>query len=126
MKYNGRLCFQFVHHPGGRCTPSPSHNTSTGPMSFLGGTPVTGPRSLLRGYPSDWFQVPSQGVSQSWLGVPHDGQVSMGIPQPGLGYTPPPRIGYTWTGYAGLSCYCSIFYNQTTVIFYMCSFIFYS
>ena len=36
-------------------TPSPSHNTSTGPMSFLGG------------YPSDWSQVPSQGQ----VGVPH-------------------------------------------------------
>ena len=28
---------------------SPSHNTYTGPMSFLGDTPVTGPRSLLGG-----------------------------------------------------------------------------
>ena len=33
---------------GGGGTPSPSHNTSTGPMSFLG-------------VPSDWFQVPSLG-----------------------------------------------------------------
>ena len=33
----------------GRDTPSPSHNTSTGPMPFPGGTPLTGPRSLLGG-----------------------------------------------------------------------------
>ena len=32
-------------------TPSPSHNTSTGPMSFLKGTPVTGPRSPPGGIP---------------------------------------------------------------------------
>ena len=36
-----------------RSTPSPSSNTSTGPMSFPLGTPVAGPRSLLGGgYPS--------------------------------------------------------------------------
>ena len=40
-------------HPGG--TQFPSHNTSTGPMSFL-----------EWGYPSDWSQVPlGEGVSQT-------------------------------------------------------------
>ena len=44
----GRYCFHrclSVHTRRGS-TPSPSHNTSTGPMSFPGGggTPVTGPR----------------------------------------------------------------------------------
>ena len=36
---------------GGGFTPSPSHNTSTSPMSFPGGTLVAGPRSLPGGYP---------------------------------------------------------------------------
>ena len=44
--------------PGGN--PFPSHNTSIGAMSFLGGTPVTGPRSL-----------PGE-VTHCWLGVPQD------------------------------------------------------
>ena len=64
-----------VHTPVG--TPSPFHNTSTGPMSFLGGTPVISPRSLLRGYPSPgWVQ----------MGVPWDGV----HPLPGMEYPPPP------------------------------------
>ena len=50
----------------GGVTPSPSHNTSTGPMSFLGGTPMTGPRSLTgRGSTrilarTEWHQPPPQ------------------------------------------------------------------
>ena len=38
----GRYCIHrcLSVHMGG--TPSPSHNTSTGPMSFPGGTPVPG------------------------------------------------------------------------------------
>ena len=44
--------------PGG--APSPSHYTSTGPITFLGGTPVTSSRSLLMGYLSL-----RQGVPQS-------------------------------------------------------------
>ena len=41
-KYDGRLYLQFVCQStpgGGGVTQSPSHNTSTVPMSFLGGTP---------------------------------------------------------------------------------------
>ena len=72
---------------------SPSHNTSTGPMSFLGR------------YPNDGSQVPSWGVPQSQVGVPQDrvppgqdsgsppGQVRIGYPWPGLGYPPPARTG---------------------------------
>ena len=62
---------------GGTPSPSPSHNTSTGPMSFLG-------------YSSDWSQV-RMGVPQ-WLvpgqerGVPHDGG-TWGTPQPGMEYS---------------------------------------
>ena len=39
---------------GEESTPSPSHNTSTGPVSFLGDVPV-----------------PGRGVSQSQVRVPH-------------------------------------------------------
>ena len=49
------VMFSVCSHPGVggfRGTPSPSHNTSTGPMTFPGGTPVTGSRSPTRGYPS--------------------------------------------------------------------------
>ena len=46
------LNFQFIcSHQGG--TPSPSHISSTGPMSFLGS------------YPNDWSQVPSRGTPVS-------------------------------------------------------------
>ena len=56
-------------------TSSPFLNTSTGLMSFLGGTPVTGPRSLPRGVPkSQTGQVPDGG-------------------HPKMGY-PPARDGY--------------------------------
>ena len=81
----GRYCFHrclSVHTRRG--TPSPSHNTSTGPMSFLWGTPVIGPRSLPRGYPSDWSRVPSWGVPSPRWGYPRTG-----YPQPGMGYPPP-------------------------------------
>ena len=72
MKYDGRLYFQFVHHPGGG-TPSPSHNTFTGAMSFRGSTQWLVPGPFLGGV----------GVPQSWPGgTPHSG------------------IGYAWTGYA--------------------------
>ena len=54
----------------GEITPSPSHNTSTDPMSFLG-------------YPSNWLHVPSQGQypSPRW-GYPSPRQ---GVPQSWLG-----------------------------------------
>ena len=116
-KYEGRLCFQFVCHytPGG--TPSPSHNASTGPMSFLG-------------YPSDWSKVPSGGGATpvqlggypsppsqvrmpnplARTGVPPPGQVRMRYPLP----LPPPRYRlcldrlwherYTSCGFAQEAC----------------------
>ena len=95
---------------------SPSHNTSTGPMSFLGvphntstssmsfpgHTPVTGPRSLLRGYPVTDARYPSprwEGGNPSW---DTPSQVRMGYPfardrvptpWPGIGY-PLSRLHY--------------------------------
>ena len=53
-------------------TPSPFHNTSTTPMSFLGR------------YPSDWSQVPS------WDGTPVPYKDP---PVPGGGYTSVPGGG---------------------------------
>ena len=89
---------------GGGVTPSPSHNTSTGLMSFLG-TPVIGPGSLPRGYPSlgsGGGGVPqsqaedtpvlggTDGVPpcQDWGTPPPPARSGQGTPQPGLGYTP--------------------------------------
>ena len=67
-------------------TPSPSHNTSTDPMSFPGGTPVTGPQSQ------------AEGVPQSWLGVSHDGYPPWsgqgGVPPRSGWCTPLPGVGY--------------------------------
>ena len=54
----------FTQGGGGVFTSSPSHNISTGPMSFP------------RGYPSDWSQVPFWGVPQSQIS---DG--GRGVPQ---------------------------------------------
>ena len=53
-------------------TPSPSHNSSTGPMSFPGN-------------PSDWSWVPSEGEG---VLVPGGGgtQVPDGVPQPMWGW----------------------------------------
>ena len=85
------------HSGGGRGTPSPSHNTSTGPMSFpgggvlylhpinnmmsfLGGTPVTGPRSRWGG------------------GYPTLGQVRIGGLLPHLGVSPHPEMRYPQPG----------------------------
>ena len=71
-------------------TPSPSHNTSTSPMSFWG-YPISIPyfhwSHVLSGggYPSDWSQVPSWEIPQSQVGgggqdrVP-PGQNRMGYP----------------------------------------------
>ena len=105
--------FIFTAHTLGWVTPSPSHNTSTGPMSFLGGTPSpshntsTGPMSFLGGVnPSDWSQVPSRGVPQSQAGYPSprggtpvlgypQSQDRMGTPLPNqdrMGYPPPPPL----------------------------------
>ena len=87
------------HRGGGGVpgTPSPSHNTSTGPMSFpgRGDTPVTGPRSLPRGVPRpgpDREGVPQSGPDGGVGGFP-----SQGVPWPGphggypsQGWVPPP------------------------------------
>ena len=68
--------FVWLFIPWGGVTPFPSHNTSTGPMSFLWG------------YPSDWSRVPSQGGTavtgprSPFLGVPQN----RGTPQLGMGY----------------------------------------
>ena len=84
----GRYCFHrclSVRTQGG-FTSSPSHNTSTRPMSFLGV------------YPSDWSQVPSWGYpSPRWeypiLRYP-PGQGRDTPPSQGWGtYPPPPGIG---------------------------------
>ena len=71
--------------------PIPSHNTSTGSMSFPGGTPVTGPRSLPRGYPVQDGRYPSprEGVPQSCAGGTQDG---VPLVRPGWG-TPPGQDG---------------------------------
>ena len=67
---------------------TPSHNTSTGPMSFLGGPPMTDPRSLPGG----------GGVPQSWMA--EGGTQGCGTPKPEMGYplarsghSPPPPPG---------------------------------
>ena len=68
---------------GGGGTPSPSHNTSTGPMSFLGGTPVTGTRSLLGGIPQSWpgaYPTARTGVPPSQVRMV--GYPSMEYPSP--------------------------------------------
>ena len=60
------VCPSTVRGGGGRLTPSPSHNTSTGPISFLGSTPVTGLRSLRGG----GTPMPGRGSTPYW-GTPH-------------------------------------------------------
>ena len=83
--YDGRLCFHFVHHPGGghlnpiipplipcsfwEVPPSPSNNTSTGPMSFLG-VP----------------QWPAPGPFQGGTPLPGEGYPWWGTHQPGSGW----------------------------------------
>ena len=83
----GRYCFRrclSVHTGGGGFTPSPSHNTSPGPMSFSGGTPVTGPRFLYGGVPhSQMGGTPSQ----RW-----------GTPPPGQAGGTPPSLDRTADG----------------------------
>ena len=95
---------------GGGLTSSPSHNTSTSPMSFGGGsTPShntsTGPMSFLSplgggGCPSDWSRVPSLGVPQSQMGVLPArsgwGTIVEVFPVVSIFHS----AGYAWTGYA--------------------------
>ena len=77
-------------------TPSASHNTSTGPMSFLGGTPVTGHRSLSWGTPD-----PGGGTILLAF-VPQNevptGQIRMGCTptQVRMGYPPQQNSGTPW------------------------------
>ena len=92
---DGRLCFQSAY-TWGWGTPSPSHNTSTGPMSFLGGTPSpshntsTGPMSFLVGTPVTaprslpFLTQSRQGVPKSQVGgtpVQTGGTPGQGTPQ---------------------------------------------
>ena len=95
-----------------RGTPSPSHNTSTGPMSFLGGTPVTGL--------SNWFP-PIMGwgnsLPRSGTRGGYPGQVRVGVPRgtplswDGLSSHPSPEYLIRCGRYAscvhagGLSCF---------------------
>ena len=126
---------------------NPSHNTSTGPMSFPEGVPHLHPIILplvpcpFWGYPSDWLQVPSQEVPQSQVGgtpvlvrgVPHNGVspsrsgwgtpwLGWGTPQLFMGY--PPRIGFAWIGYVTSACCgsagglsCWVIFKEETVLF---------
>ena len=77
---------------GGKGTPSPT----TGPMSFLGGTPVSCPMSLAGGYPISGpmpllggTPVPGRGVIQSQAG---------GTPVPGREYPSPGGVPLARTG----------------------------
>ena len=98
----GKVLFTPVYvcsHLGG--TPSPSHNTSTGSMSFLEGTPShntpTDPMSFPRGY--QWL-VPGLfwGVPQSQaMGYPRQGVLGYPLVRTGLGYPP------SWPGLRYLS-----------------------
>ena len=90
--------FSVCSHPGS--TLSPSHNTSTGPMSFLRGTPClshntsTSPMSFPRG-----TLVPHRGwyPSPRWTGTPGEGiplaRSGWGTPSSqGWGVPPPARL----------------------------------
>ena len=85
---------------GGVFTPSPSHNTSTGPRFLPGDTPVPD-----RGYPiPDWGVTPyPAGGTPSWpgwWGTPSQGwgtlQPGCVTPWTGMGYPPPPRQVALW------------------------------
>ena len=94
-------------------TPSPSHNTSTGPMSFLGVNPVTSPSSPL-GVPqsqagrcpsSRWGTHPRCGGTQVPGGCASPVRTELGYPlaKTGLGY--PPRLKTresTWYAAGGM------------------------
>ena len=91
------VMFSVCSHPEGGCTPSPSHNTSTGPMSFLGGIPHLHPIKLPL-VPCPFLGVPQclvLGAFRGWGGgggtpVP-DGQLRIGYPPARSGWgTPPP------------------------------------
>ena len=91
----GKYCFHrcLSTPPGGGDTPVLSQ--VTGPMSFLGGTPVPG------SFPGHWSQVLSTGVPQSWLGGMY------GVPLwPGLdGVHPPPPP--QWQNSRAITCYAA-------------------
>ena len=60
--WEGTVLTDLCLFTGGTPYIYPSHNTSTGPMSFLGGTPVTGGVPLIQ----DWMRYPYPGLD----GVP--------------------------------------------------------
>ena len=57
-----------VHTLGGGGTPSPAHKTSTGPMSFLGGTPSPCPMFFLGGWGGVAWGAPPPPPPQPGIG----------------------------------------------------------
>ena len=92
--YSG--CLYYCPHPkdgeGNIFSLFVSSDTSTGPMSFLGGTPVTAPMSLSGSYPIPGWGVPQDGVPPARDGVlpARSGRVWGGGTQ---GRVPPARDG---------------------------------
>ena len=148
MKYDGSLYFQFVNSHLGRVphlhpvilplvpcpfhggTTSPSHNSSTGPMSFSGGTHLQSiilplvPCPFSR-YPSEWSHVPVPGGGYPVPGMGHpvpggvstlvpDGGYPIPWPWPGLGYLP--GTGYVYTGYAAGGMPLAVFHRRTFLL----------
>ena len=81
-------------------TPSPSHNTSTGPMFFLRGTPWLVPGSFSGEYPSNrWGYLSNrQGVPQSHGGTPVPGGATyvLGYTPDRTGWCSPPPARTVW------------------------------
>ena len=82
-------------------TPSPSHNTSTGPMSFLGGTPSpshntsTGPISFLGEVLQRLVPGQDRGYPPARVGTP----LAM-VGHPSQGRYPPAKVGTHQPGQA--------------------------
>ena len=125
----GRLCFTDVCLLTWGWYPSPSHNTSTGPISF-GGVPhiyPIGSMSFLgRGVPQWLVPGPFPGGIPVWRGTPWPGQVQDGgtpvpvavphdgvspslvrieyLPWPGQEGVPPARSGSDTPGQVRIGC----------------------
>ena len=102
MREGNSISLFVSPHLGGGVTPSPSLNTSTGPMSFLGG------------YLSDWFQV--LGVPQSQMGVP---PARDGVP-PSRDGIPLPRDRTTERVLATQQAVCLLCSRRRTFLFPFC------